>query len=198
MSPAPGPRREAHPLPRRGPGAGDPSDNTAPGHPEDPLGDPESVARTACLKLLQQAPRTRSQLATKLSDRGVPAEVAQRVLDRFTEVGLIDDASFARAWVDSRQRTRGLASRALAGELRRRGVDRETVEQALAQVNPDREEDTARDLVRRKLRATARLDDKARARRLLGLLARKGYSADLAGRVVRSELADDESALAEE
>lgn len=158
------------------------------GHPEDELGDPETVARTVCLRLLERSPRTRAELAETLSRRGVPGEVVDGVLDRFTEVGLVDDQAFARAWVDSRQRTRGLAARALAGELHRRGVAREVVEEALLAVAPEEEELAARQLVRRKMRTSAGLEPTARARRLLGVLARKGYSGEIARRVVRSEL----------
>ncbi len=78
-----------------------------------PQADPEQVARTILLRRLEAAPRTRSQLAATLRERAVPADVAQRVLDRFEEVGLIDDALFARMWVESRQSARQLSARAL-------------------------------------------------------------------------------------
>lgn len=156
-----------------------------------PPADPESVARTICLRLLTQSPRTRAQLAEALSRRGVPDEAAGRVLARLGDVGLIDDATFARAWVSSRHRGRGLAGRALTAELRHRGVDAETTAEAVGELDPETEEQTARALVRRRLAGSgdARLDPTTRQRRLLGLLARKGYPAGLAYRVVREELA---------
>ena len=96
----------------------------AEGEREDgPPADPVEVARLICLRQLEFAPRTRAQLAAVLSKRHVPDEAAEVVLDRFTEVGLVDDASYALAWVESRHRARGLARRALSVELRRRGVD---------------------------------------------------------------------------
>ncbi|HEY2306223.1 MAG TPA: regulatory protein RecX, partial [Streptosporangiaceae bacterium] len=73
----------------------------------------EEAARAICLRLLTAGPRTRAQLATALRKRRIPDEVAEAVLSRFTEVGLIDDAAFARAWVESRHHSRGLARRAL-------------------------------------------------------------------------------------
>ncbi len=157
---------------------------------DDPPADPEAAARTICLRLLTHSPRTRAQLADALSRRGVPEEAAGRVLDRLGEVGLIDDATFARAWVTSRHHGRGLAGRALSAELRRRGVDAETTAEAVGDLGPDTEEQTARALVRRRLASAgdARLDPAARQRRLLGLLARKGYPAGVAYRVVREEL----------
>ncbi|MBA3250380.1 MAG: regulatory protein RecX, partial [Geodermatophilaceae bacterium] len=79
----------------------------------DAPGDPESTARIICLRLLTLAPRTRAQLAQALERRGVPPAASEAVLDRFDEVGLIDDAAFSRAWVASRHAGRGLAGRAL-------------------------------------------------------------------------------------
>lgn len=86
-----------------------------------PPGDPETTARTICLRMLTAAPRTRAQLAEALAKRGIPDDVAQQVLDRLVTVGLIDDAAYAEAWVRSRHESRGLARRALVHELRRRG-----------------------------------------------------------------------------
>ena len=105
--------------------------------------DPESVARAICLRQLTLGPRTRSQLADLLARRGVPEDAAQRVLDRFTEVGLIDDASFARQWVESRHHGRGLARRALAQEMRRKGVADEEVSDALSAIDGEAEADMA-------------------------------------------------------
>ncbi|GAA4888016.1 regulatory protein RecX [Streptomonospora salina] len=150
--------------------------------------DPEAAARGVCLRLLTSAPRTRAQLAQALRQRDVDDDVAESVLGRFSEVGLIDDAAFADAWVESRHAGRGLGRKALAAELRRRGVDADTVRDAVEELGPDQEEETARRLARRKLTASRRQDSAARARRALAMLARKGYSAGLAYRVVREEL----------
>jgi len=166
------------------------------GHPEDTPGDPESVARSICLRQLTAAPRTRAQLADALARRGVPDEVADRVLARFGEVGLIDDAMFAQAWVSSRHLGRGLAGRALSAELRQRGVDAQTTNEAVAALGPDTEEAMARELVRRRLRSLTSVEPVVARRRLLGMLARKGYSAGLAYRVIREEVAADDSDLA--
>ncbi|GAB1816930.1 hypothetical protein HerbRD11066_00940 [Herbidospora sp. RD11066] len=114
--------------------------------------------------------------------------MAERVLERYSEVGLIDDQAFAAAWVSSRHHGRGLARRALAQELRHRGVEEETVKEAVEQLDPDEEVETARRLVERKLRSTRGADPRARTRKLVGMLARKGYSAGLAFRIVREAL----------
>ncbi|MGW0806836.1 recombination regulator RecX [Nonomuraea sp. NPDC002799] len=153
-----------------------------------PTADPESVARAICLRLLTMAPKTRAQLAEALRKRDVPDEAAEAVLSRFSELGLIDDEAFAAAWVDSRHHGRGLAKRALAAELRHRGVDTETVNEAVDRLDSDQEAETARRLVDRKLASTRSLDAQVRTRRLAGMLARKGYSSSLAFRVIREAL----------
>lgn len=149
------------------------------------------MARAICLRLLTMAPKTRAQLAEALRKREVPDDAAEAVLDRFTELGLIDDEAFAEAWVNSRHHGRGLAKRALAAELRHRGVDGDTVNEAVEQLDPDQELETARRLVDRKLSSSRGLDPQARIRRLAGMLARKGYSPGLAYRVVREALENE-------
>jgi regulatory protein len=159
----------------------------------DPPGDPETVARAICLRLLTDRARTRAELAAVLRRRGVPDAVADRVLGRFSEVGLIDDATFAEQWVRSRHASRGLARRALAVELHRKGVDRDVAEEALAGVDTESERRRARELIDRRLRTLALggPEERARAgRRLLGMLARKGYPASVATEVVRAALAE--------
>jgi regulatory protein len=157
--------------------------------------DPEEVAREICLRMLTAAPRTRAQLASALHRRGVPAEAAEAVLERFADVQLIDDAMFAQAWVDSRHHGRGLARRALAAELRQRGVAAEDIQAAVGRLDPEQEYATARALVERRLEFTRSLPKPARFRRLMGMLARKGYSEGLAYRVVREALDQDQPGL---
>lgn len=157
-------------------------------HGERPEADPESVARSICLRQLERAPKTRGQLAATLTKRLVPDEVAERVLTRLEEVGLVDDTAFAMAWVSSRHGTRGLAGRALSRELLDRGVDGETVSTAVDQLDADTELATARSLARRRQRSMAHLPRDTQQRRLVALLGRKGYGAGLAYRVVRDLL----------
>jgi regulatory protein len=167
-------------------------------HDRPPPTDPAELAREICLRQLAVRPRTRAELAATLRRRGVDDRVAAEVLDRYDEVGMIDDAAFARAWVTSRHHGRGLARRALGAELHRRGVAPAAVGEALGQLDPDTELQTARALVERRLR-TATGAPEVIARRLVGMLARKGYPAGLAYRVVKDALAGDErtAALAE-
>ena len=169
---------------RRGPEA--PADR-----PPEPDADPEAVARRICLQQLEHAPRTRAELRATLLKREVPEDVAERVLARFSEVGLVDDVVFAQLWVSSRHRGRGLAGRALSQELRRKGVDEQVLQAAVEELDPEQELATARSLVARRLSASRGLEPQARVRRLVGMLARKGYPAGLAFRVVREALAQE-------
>jgi regulatory protein len=142
--------------------------------------------------LLTERARTRQELAQALRKRDVPDEAAGTVLERFDEVGLIDDAAFAGQWVRSRRAQRGLARRAIAVELRRKGVADEVAQEALAEVDTAAEEQRARELVDRKLRSMpADTPDRrvTAGRKLVGMLARRGYPGGIAYRVVREALA---------
>jgi regulatory protein len=162
--------------------------------------DPEERARQVCLRMLTLAPRTRAQLAEALRKRGIPDETADEVLSRFEDVGLIDDAAFARAWVESRHYGRGLAGRALSAELKQRGVAADEIRAAIDErLGPDAEASAARRLIDGKLASTRGLPPEQRTRRLAGFLARKGYPAGLAFRVIREVLeAEGDVALLED
>jgi regulatory protein len=189
--PLPRGRRRGARVGRLGPDAPDP-DRPGPGQAE-ALSDPVAIAREICLRLLTDRARTRQELAQALGRKGVPAEAAAAVLDRFDEVGLIDDAAFAGQWVRARHTHRGLGRRAIAVELRRKGVADDVAGEALAEVDAEAEARRARELVDRKLRSLAVGTAEQRAaagRRLVGMLARKGYGAGTAYRVVREALAE--------
>jgi regulatory protein len=154
-------------------------------------GDPAELAREICLEQLAIRPRTRAELATTLRRRGIAPDVAAEVLGRYADVGIVDDRAFARAWVTSRHHGRGLARRALAGELRRKGVGSTDLDEALHELDDDTETATARALVQRKMRAERGLAQRPDVvfRRLVGMLARKGYPPGIAIRVVKDALA---------
>jgi len=171
---------------RRAP-AGEPPSGGSAGVDAEP--DHEQVARAIVLRLLTGAPRSRAQLGEALARRDVPPDVAGRVLDRFTEVGLIDDGEYARMLVRSKHAERGLSRRALVSELRRRGIDDETAGQALASIDDEAELDAARHLVERVLRGNAGLPREVRMRRTLASLGRRGHAPGLVSRLVREALA---------
>ena len=157
----------------------------APGNPEDDPGDPEAVAKAICLRLLTGAARPRAGLAAALLRKGIPDDVAERVLDRLAEVGLIDDEAYAQSFVASRHRHGGLGASALRQELTRKGVDAQTAASVVAVVDHDAEYQRARALLERRVDSAMANGVDAARRRLLGLLARRGYPADLAQRVVQ-------------
>ncbi len=153
--------------------------------------DPYELAREICLRQLAHSARTRSQLADAMRRRAVPDEVAADVLSRFEDVGLIDDRVFAAAWVDSRHRARGVGPRKIAYELRNRGVSPDLISATVETITTDEQRATARRLVERRLASTRGQPAPLRARRLVGMLARKGYSPVIAHDVVRAALAVD-------
>ena len=160
--------------------------------------DPHEAARTIALRSLNAAPRTRAQLTELLASRGVPADAAGEVLDRFEELQLVDDAEFARMWVRSRHRQRGLPRRTLRMELQRKGVGSSDIEAALELVEDDDEASAAVDLAIRKARATAGLEPVVRRRRMMGALMRRGFNATVAAHAVRSALEAEDEAVEEE
>jgi len=177
-----------------------PDDGTAPARqkpppPPDPALEgpepiPEDVARAIVLRQLSMGPRTRKQLEDKLRQRLCPDDIAEKVLDRMTDVGLVDDRSFAEMLVRSQQSGRGLAKRALAQELRTKGVDDEIVAETLGSIDPESERARADELAVRKLRTMGGLGPTVQARRLSGMLARKGYPPSVVYAVVRDAVND--------
>lgn len=136
--------------------------------------------REIALGRLDVKARTRAELASVLSDKQVPDDVSTAVLDRLEELGLVDDAAFAERWTTTRQETRGLSRRALAEELRRKGVDARIIDEAVVLVSDDDEMEAATELALARLRAGAGVEEQRLARRVLGALGRKGYGPELA------------------
>lgn len=155
-----------------------------------PGGGTEAQAKDVCLRLLTDRARSRAELADKLAAKGFAADVAERALNRLAEVGLIDDAAFAEQWVHSRHTFSGKGKKVLAEELRRKGVAPEIAAPALAAITGDDERARAAELVRQKLRTLPRdLDRDKATRRLVSMLARRGYDPPTAYSVVIAELA---------
>jgi regulatory protein len=153
----------------------------------------EEQARALCLRLLTARARTRAELEGQLAKRGYSPEVGGRVLDRLAQVGLVDDVDFAEQWVLSRRVNAGKGKRALAAELQAKGVDDEVITAALAGIDAGAERQRAEKLVRDRLRREKLGDDDDAkiARRLAGMLARRGYNQTMAFDVVKDELANE-------
>lgn len=175
---------------RRAPAPDAPSPGLLAG--SDPDADPVEVGKQIVLRQLSHAPKTRHQLAQVLASRNVPDEAAEAALDRITELGYIDDAAFAREWVESRHRCKGLSERVLRRELVDRGVATDLIDEALLVVDADSERAAAAALVAKKLRSLRGLDRESQTRRLVGLLGRKGYPPGMAFSLVREALDETE------
>ncbi len=147
-------------------------------------------AQSYCLRLLTARARTRGELTERLTQRGYTEDVIDVVLGRLAKAGLLDDAEFAREWVRSRQLNAGKGRRALAVELRNKGVDAEIIDATLAEVDTASERRRSEELVATRLQreSLADGDDGKVTRRLVGMLARRGYSQGMAFDVVKVAL----------
>ncbi len=153
------------------------------------ISDPLSFARNIALQQLNYAPRSRKELLDKMTSKAVPPDIAEQVLDRLTEVGLIDDRAYAQMLVRSKQNSRKLAKRALSVELSKKGITGEVAQEVLGEISDDDERELARAAVDKKLRSMSALDIDTVKRRLSGLLARKGFSSAVSMAVIREALA---------
>ena len=143
-----------------------------------------------CLRLLTARARTRAELAGQLAKRGYSDDISARVLDRLADVGLVDDAGFAEQWVHSRRVNAGKGKRALAAELHTKGVDNDVITSVLGAINPAAERGRAEQLVQARLRRENLGDEDVRvSRRLVAMLARRGFDQTMAYDVVSAELA---------
>ncbi len=155
----------------------------------------ESAVREVVLRRLSHAPRTRGELSQDLSRRGVPSELVDSVLDGIEDAGLIDDAQFARLWVESRHRGRGLGRSVLRRELLHRGVEPDFIEDALGHIDSDAEMSRARELAERRLRALQGCDSVTQRRRLIAYLTRRGYPGSMSSAVVAEVLGSVDRAM---
>lgn len=153
--------------------------------------DAHSQARNVVLNQLNFMPRSRKELETALAKRHIEPDVAKSVLDRFEEIGMVDDAAYAELLIRSRCNTKRVSRSVLRQQLRQKGVDKEIIEEALLVVSDADELRMATELVERKARAMSRLEPEVRKRRLFGLLARKGYNTSIALRVIQDLEAND-------
>jgi regulatory protein len=132
----------------------------------------EKRARNVLLHQLARSAKSTAQLRKILEQREIPTEIAEKVIERFTEVGLIDDDTI----VNSRRTYKGLAKSAIKRELQEKGISQGLVEQALSGITAEDDFESAKQLATKRYRQMAHLDKEVRNRRLAGYLQRKGYS----------------------
>ena len=171
--------------------------------------DDPAVVLEAAARFLEARARSIGEVRRRLTSAGYQADLVEGAITRLGELGMLDDEAFAKAWVESRDRARPRGERALADELRLRGVDRTVIVAALDErreasaaaesaddeVAPSADEAAATRLLERNSRLLARVvDPRARRQRAYALLARNGFDpgvcAALAARVVEAPEAD--------
>lgn len=145
----------------------------------------EQRARNVLLYQLAKSAKSKHQLREILEKREIPTEIAEPILERFTEVGLIDDQAFAATLVSSRRAFRGLSKSAIRQELKTKGVEAQVIETALETVSSEDELQSAQELALKRFNQMAHLDKTTRDRRLAGFLQRKGYSSSITFAAIR-------------
>jgi regulatory protein len=147
--------------------------------------DPYSIANTIALNALVARAKSKGELLAHLKKRGVEDDVAQATIFRLQENGLINDSEFAKAWTQSRHTSKKLSKRIIAGELRTRGVDQSSIDEALDEIDDESEYRTAFSLGMKKYNTMSRLQPEVQIRRIQSLLQRKGFSFPTIARVIR-------------
>jgi len=147
--------------------------------------DPYSIANTIALNALVARAKSKGELLAHLKKRGVEDDVAQATIFRLQESGLINDEEFAKAWTQSRHTSKKLSKRIIAGELRTRGVDQSSIDQALDEIDDESEYRTAFSLGMKKYNTMSRLEPEVQIRRIQSLLQRKGFTFPTIARVIR-------------
>ena len=145
----------------------------------------EQRAKNVLLFQLSRSMKTRYQLANILKKREIPDEIANAVLDRFTEAQLIDDAAFARAFVNSRIAISGKSRSVISRELKQKGVSAEDAQEALSIIDQETEDQTAYSIAKKRYQQLSSLAPDVRKRRLMGFLMRRGFSSTLTSRILR-------------
>ncbi len=137
-------------------------------------------AKNTAYRYLTYRPRSRAEVEQKLAEKGFSGETVQTVLADVDRLGYINDREFARQWAAGRVRLRGFGRRRIGQELRDKGVSRDIIHQAVAEVFDDSTElDIARGQAEKKLKTLTRFEPEVRRRRLAGFLERKGFSPDI-------------------
>ncbi|MFM1826465.1 MAG: hypothetical protein RLZZ37_1100 [Actinomycetota bacterium] len=158
--------------------------------------DQNQIAKQVLLRRLSNAPRTRKELAQDLKKKKIEEDIAQNALDRFEELGLINDQTYSENFVSTTHQRRKLGKKALKQQLRSKGVSEEIASQAVSQISEDEEFSAALALALKKIRSIQNDDPQTQIRKIVGLLARKGYSSSLSFQVAKEVIKDFPEGLA--
>jgi regulatory protein len=142
--------------------------------------DTREQALQYALRLISYRARSERELCQRLEQKGWDQTVIQETLDRLRQNGLLDDLQFAQDWIENRQSFRPRSARLLRQELRQKGLDEQTIQQALKELD---EEAAAQALARRQAQRLKGAPARLFHQKLIAHLVRRGFSYELASTV---------------
>jgi regulatory protein len=145
----------------------------------------EEEIRQSLLKMLARGAKSSGKLREALLAKDYPPQLVDQLIDRFTEVSLIDDFQMAKDWVQSQLSRKAAAKSVLAMSLRTKGFPAEAITAALSEIDADSELEAAKRIAVTRIRQLMKLDPDVRSRRLAGFLTRKGYSSSIVWAAVK-------------
>jgi len=149
-------------------------------------------------KLIAHRPRSEAEVRGRMERQGTAPHLVNKVIEKLTTVGLINDVEFAQLWIENREAFRPRSRQMLRYELRQKGLDERVIDQALEQFD---EEESAHRLALQQGQRLSRLDWPTFRQKLTGYLARRGYPYEMARSAVREawhSLSEDDFDILEE
>jgi len=150
----------------------------------------EERARSIILRLLEKGPKSSAELLEVLLKNEIPAEIAKPLIERFTEVELINDQVYAQDLADASRRTKGLARSMVKRKLETKGLDKELIDQVASEISDEDELAVATELAIKRLGQLSHLQPEVRKRRLVGFLQRRGFASSAVFAAIREAESD--------
>jgi regulatory protein len=142
-------------------------------------------AKGYALRLLKLRPRSRGELSSKMSGKGYGQAIIIDVLDALTQMGFIDDAAFAKAWLQYRL-NRPMGFRRVERELIEKGITKDVIRGHWAEVKANYDElEVVRALAKKRVRQYNNIDPLKRKKRVMDYLARRGFQLDVIMKVIK-------------
>jgi regulatory protein len=145
----------------------------------------EERARNIVLRLLERGPKSSSELALALEKHEIPTEIARHVIQRFSDVELIDDSAYAQQLADASRRTSGLARYMVKRKLADKGLDQEIIDRVASEISDEDELLVATELAIKRRGQLSKLAPEVRDRRLIGFLQRRGFGSGVVFAAIR-------------
>lgn len=149
-------------------------------------------AKKTALNMLAMRDHSSTELREKLAKRDFDPAAIDRLITKLERSNLLDDTEFARRFAKAQREGKKLSRSALRRQLSKKGIDEDTIAGVVGEVDggAEGEESLARDVAEKKARSTRGLDHEVRERRILGMLARRGFSSTICLKVTREVLAE--------